>query len=158
MTEEQRKAIDELRHAGYAVIVWTPEEVGTANPRKVEDRSIELGWDVINDLGSDETMSCHECGGAMRIDSSGVSNHLDDNGNIDHDTDANHVAVADEGVKLSGDDWKRNLQVGDEVTVPDPENPNGWVITIRQIEYKGDIVRIVDNFGGDAEYKIDELS
>lgn len=50
MTEAQRAAIQALRHDGYAVIIWTPDEVGTANPRKVEDRQIEMGWDVISDL------------------------------------------------------------------------------------------------------------
>lgn len=50
MTPEQRKAIQELRHAGYAVIIWTPKELGNANPRKVEDRSIEPGWNAISDL------------------------------------------------------------------------------------------------------------
>lgn len=52
MNEEQTRICQELRHAGYAVIIWTPEELRDANPRKVEDRSIELGWDVISDLAS----------------------------------------------------------------------------------------------------------
>ena len=47
MTPEQDKVILELQRAGYAVIVWTPDELGSANPRRFEDRSIELGWDVI---------------------------------------------------------------------------------------------------------------
>ena len=42
--------IEELRAEGYAVIVWTPEELDGASPRRVEDRSIELGWDVIDVL------------------------------------------------------------------------------------------------------------
>ncbi|MFZ3185569.1 MAG: hypothetical protein WA173_15665 [Pseudomonas sp.] len=50
MTNDQQATLAALRHAGYAVIVWTPEEVGSANPRKVEDRSIELGHEVIRDL------------------------------------------------------------------------------------------------------------
>ena len=50
MTEAQRQALRELRHAGYAVITWTPSELGTANPRRVEDRSIEFGFAVIEDL------------------------------------------------------------------------------------------------------------
>jgi hypothetical protein len=52
MTEKQMQAVQDLRHAGYAVIIWTPEELGDANPRKVEDRSIELGHEVIHDLRS----------------------------------------------------------------------------------------------------------
>lgn len=47
MTKAEQAAIASLRHKGFAVIVWTPEELEDANPRKVEDRSIELGWDVI---------------------------------------------------------------------------------------------------------------
>ena len=50
MTNEQREVINQLRLAGYAIIVWTPEELGDASPKRVEDRSVELGWDVINDL------------------------------------------------------------------------------------------------------------
>lgn len=50
LTDEQCKMLSDLRHDGFAIICWTPEEVGTANPRRVEDRSVELGWDVINDL------------------------------------------------------------------------------------------------------------
>ncbi len=50
MTREQSNLLQELRHTGFAVIVWTPGELKGANPRKVEERSIELGWDVIDDL------------------------------------------------------------------------------------------------------------
>lgn len=53
MTAVQIAVLAELRHAGYAVITWTPEELRDANPRRVEDRSIELGWEIINDLASD---------------------------------------------------------------------------------------------------------
>lgn len=50
MTSKELGQIQKLREQGYAVIVWTPEELGGAPPRKVEDRSIELGWDVIDAL------------------------------------------------------------------------------------------------------------
>ncbi len=36
-----------LREKGYAVVVWTPKELAEASPRRVEDRLIELGWDMI---------------------------------------------------------------------------------------------------------------
>jgi hypothetical protein len=39
-----------LRTYGYAVILWTPEELKDADPRRLEDRSIELGQDIIEDL------------------------------------------------------------------------------------------------------------
>lgn len=50
MDKDHAKAIRELRHAGYAVIVWTPEELQGVSHKHVEDRSVELGYDVINDL------------------------------------------------------------------------------------------------------------
>jgi|DEB3_MinimDraft_2_1074329.scaffolds.fasta_scaffold39906_2 hypothetical protein len=50
MTKEQIETIAQLRHDGYAVIIWTPEELDSAPPHKVEDRSIELGWDIIECL------------------------------------------------------------------------------------------------------------
>jgi hypothetical protein len=42
--------IQDLRQAGYAVIVWTPEELGSADPGLLEDRSIELGHEIIEAL------------------------------------------------------------------------------------------------------------
>lgn len=60
MTPAQTQTLRELRHAGYAVIVWSPQELGEANPRRVEDRSIELGWEIIYDLGGPPP------GGAMK--------------------------------------------------------------------------------------------
>lgn len=50
MTPEEIAAIQALRNRGFAVIVWTPEELAGASPNHVEDRSIELGWQVIEDL------------------------------------------------------------------------------------------------------------
>lgn len=44
------RSVDVLRHSGHAVIIWTPQELQGVNPRKVEDRSIELGYDIIEDL------------------------------------------------------------------------------------------------------------
>ncbi len=45
-----RSALQELRHAGYAVIVGQPSELRGVNPRRVEDRSVELGHEVIECL------------------------------------------------------------------------------------------------------------
>ena len=42
-----------MRHLGYAVVCFTPEELRGANPDHVEDRLVELGWDVINDIAED---------------------------------------------------------------------------------------------------------
>ena len=43
----------ELEAMGCAVVVFTPEELRGANPDHVEDRLVELGWDVINDIAED---------------------------------------------------------------------------------------------------------
>lgn len=50
MTQQQIAAISELRRQGFAVIVWNPDELDGANPRKVEDRSIELGYEITEAL------------------------------------------------------------------------------------------------------------
>ncbi len=50
MTKEQMKTLASLSSDGYAVIVWTPEELGNVSAALVENRSIELGHEIINDL------------------------------------------------------------------------------------------------------------
>ena len=52
MSEEQMRVIRELRHEGYAVTIWTPEELGEADPSRVQDRLSELGHEVIEDLNN----------------------------------------------------------------------------------------------------------
>ena len=54
MTNEQMKTLTSLSNDGYAVIVWTPEELGDVSARLVEDRSITLGYQIIED----QTDSC----------------------------------------------------------------------------------------------------
>jgi len=48
--------VRELRDKGYAVIIWTPEEVKNCSIKDLEDLSIERGWEVIEQLkeSSDE--------------------------------------------------------------------------------------------------------
>ena len=52
---------------GCCVVVITPEELQGANPRKVEERLIELGWEVISDLApmpideEEEESAFHQC-------------------------------------------------------------------------------------------------
>ena len=48
MTPEEVTALKTLSHRGYAVVVFTPEELRGANPHHVEDRLIEYGWDTID--------------------------------------------------------------------------------------------------------------
>ena len=54
MTNEQMATLTSLSNDGYAVIVWTPEELGDVSARLVEDRSITLGHQIIED----QTDSC----------------------------------------------------------------------------------------------------
>jgi hypothetical protein len=39
--------VEDLRDAGYCVVVFNPEELEGADPYKVSDFLIERGWDVI---------------------------------------------------------------------------------------------------------------
>ena len=43
--------VKELRDNGYAVIIWTPEELGDCPINVLEDLSIERGWEVIEHYG-----------------------------------------------------------------------------------------------------------
>ena len=53
MTEEHKKAIQELRNLGYAVCIFNPEELRGAKPHKVEDELVSGGWDIIDALAED---------------------------------------------------------------------------------------------------------
>ena len=58
MTEDQTKALRELRSAGHAVCVFTPEEMPHSRPRDVEDAMCEAGWSQINfDTPAGESIS-----------------------------------------------------------------------------------------------------
>lgn len=46
-TKQAVEYLRQLRKMGYAVVAFTPEELRGANPDHVEDRLVELGWDVI---------------------------------------------------------------------------------------------------------------
>jgi len=50
MTEEQRKIINELRGEGYAITVFTPEELEGVESRRIEDCMCERAWSAIEDL------------------------------------------------------------------------------------------------------------
>lgn len=50
MNDAQQKAIDELRADGYAVIIWTPDELRGASPTRIEDIGIERTSEAIEDL------------------------------------------------------------------------------------------------------------
>ncbi len=48
--EEVIKHVRALEEMGCAVVVFTPEELLDADPDKVQDRLIELGHEVIQDM------------------------------------------------------------------------------------------------------------
>ena len=47
--DERIEYMRTLINAGYAVVMWTPEELGTTESRRVEDYVIEKGNDFIED-------------------------------------------------------------------------------------------------------------
>lgn len=49
-TSEMLDAIQLLRDAGCAVIAFDPDELAGVEAGDVEDRLVELGWDVIETL------------------------------------------------------------------------------------------------------------
>ncbi len=47
-----------------------------------------------------ETQDCHVCGEPFRIDNDGIANHVDEDGDIDYDADADHVPYSlDQGAE-----------------------------------------------------------
>ena len=54
---ELSRQLGELEAMGCVVVIFTEEELRGARPDLVQDRLIELGWEVINDLAprSDES-------------------------------------------------------------------------------------------------------
>lgn len=46
--------LGQMTHEGWAVVVWSPEELQGADPGLVQDRLIELGYDVIDCLKENE--------------------------------------------------------------------------------------------------------
>jgi len=47
LNKKQTAVLRELTDEGYAVILWNPEELGDVSPVKLEERSIEFGWQYI---------------------------------------------------------------------------------------------------------------
>jgi hypothetical protein len=46
--------VRELREEGYAVIIWTPEELGDCPTDVMEDISIERGWVLLEHYENEE--------------------------------------------------------------------------------------------------------
>jgi len=47
MNDEERAMVDQLREKGYAVSIFTPDELEGVRISSVEDRMVEAGWDMI---------------------------------------------------------------------------------------------------------------
>lgn len=54
MTPAQQLAIDELRNAGYAVAIFTPEELSGVRADRVEDAMVYAGGNNIDILKGEE--------------------------------------------------------------------------------------------------------
>lgn len=52
--QEVLKHLNALESMGCAVAVFTPEELGNANPKRVTDNMIDAGWFAIDTLRDDE--------------------------------------------------------------------------------------------------------
>jgi hypothetical protein len=50
MNDLEINVLKSLKSRGFAVIIIEPDELKNASADKVEDRLIELSWDIINDL------------------------------------------------------------------------------------------------------------
>ena len=53
LKDEWIKIVREMRSEGFAVVIFTPEELREAYQEDVEDRLVELGWDVIDSLATE---------------------------------------------------------------------------------------------------------
>lgn len=50
LTKAEIEVIRAIRNRGFAVILWNPDELKEADSDRVEERSIEFGWDLIETL------------------------------------------------------------------------------------------------------------
>lgn len=50
LKQDEIKVLRELRVKGFAVVVFTPDELAGASQDTVEDLMIQRGWDAIEDL------------------------------------------------------------------------------------------------------------
>lgn len=47
LNKEQKRVLKELHALGYAICIFTPEELGEASPEDVEDLMCQHGWAAI---------------------------------------------------------------------------------------------------------------
>ena len=53
MTKEDWDVIKKFREAGYALTIFSPEELRGASTRDFENRMVELGWEVVDSLAKE---------------------------------------------------------------------------------------------------------
>ena len=53
MTKKDWAVIKKFREAGYALTIFSPEELRGASTRDFENRMVELGWEVVDSLASE---------------------------------------------------------------------------------------------------------
>ena len=54
LLEEAYPTLEKLRDAGFAIAVFTPEELEDANPEDVEASMVDRGWFTIEQENADE--------------------------------------------------------------------------------------------------------
>ena len=54
MKPAHQQAVNELRDAGHLVVIWTPDELEGVDIGHVEDRVVELGNEVIDNLKDEQ--------------------------------------------------------------------------------------------------------
>lgn len=64
MEKSHKKALQELRADGYAVVVFNPDELKGVSPDNVEDVLVQRGWDMIPACDCDR---CSTCGGGLAL-------------------------------------------------------------------------------------------
>jgi hypothetical protein len=50
LSQEEFDLIVKMRNNGFCIVIFTPEELCGASSDEIEERLIELGWDVIDSL------------------------------------------------------------------------------------------------------------
>ena len=53
MSKEDWAVIKKFREAGYALTIFSPQELRGASTRDFENRMVELGWEVVDSLASE---------------------------------------------------------------------------------------------------------
>ena len=53
LLDQSRPTLEALRSAGFAIAVFTPEEIEDANPEDVEVSMVERGWFTIEQQNED---------------------------------------------------------------------------------------------------------